>query len=369
MTSNLRILGAPGRYMQGAGATEHLSTVVSEFGSNCFVVADDVVTSLMSDAIANSFRESEIELTFGKFHGECTIHEIDRQAALARAGLADVIVGLGGGKTIDTAKGVSLRLGLPIIVVPTIASNDSPTSRLIVVYDDQHHLSEVLKLPRNPDVVLVDTEVIASAPPRFIIAGIGDAIAKKFEADQCALTGARNFFGGLPTRTALALCDSCYATIREFGIGAVQAVRENKVDESLENTVEAAVLLSGLGFESGGLALAHSLTRGLSAQPDASGALHGEIVAWGLLVQLIAEGRDEPFIDDIVVFYRQIGLPTSLTDLGIQMPNPQAITDIANTTHREAPYIVNMVNPLSANRLAECISSLETRIIDRHGVA
>lgn len=250
-------------------------------------------------------------------------------------------------------------MSLPIIIVPTIASNDSPTSHLIVVYDDQHHLSEVLKLPRNPDVVLVDTSVIANAPSRFIVAGIGDAIAKKFEAEQCALTGAYNFFGGLPTRTALTLCNSCYETIREFGVGAVRAVKQDKVDESLENTVEAAVLLSGLGFENGGLALAHSLTRGLSAQPDAAGALHGEIVAWGLLVQLIAEGRKEPFIDDMITFYQQIGLPTSLSDLGINMPNPQAVIEIANTTHRESPYVVNMAKPLTANRLVECIKSLE----------
>jgi glycerol dehydrogenase len=364
MTSNLRILGAPGRYMQGAGATNHLGTVVSDFGVNCFVVADKIVTDLVGGKISKSFNEADVKHTFGEFLGECTIHEIDRQAAQAKTSLADVVVGMGGGKTIDTAKGVSLRLGLPIIIVPTIASNDSPTSRLIVVYDDQHRLSEVLKLPRNPDVVLVDTAIIASAPPRFIIAGIGDAIAKKFEAEQCALTGAHNFFGGLPTRTALALCDTCYSTIREFGVGAVQAVEQGRVDDSLENTVEAAVLLSGLGFESGGLALAHSLTRGLSAQPDANGALHGEIVAWGLLVQLIAEGRDEPFIEDMVAFYQQIDLPTTLNDLGIQTPNQQAITEIANITHREAPYIVNMAKPLSTNRLAECIETLEKKMAE-----
>ena len=361
MTNNLRILGAPGRYMQGADATDHIGAVVSEFGKNCFVVADSIVTDLMGDKISASFEDASINYTVGDFLGECTIQEIDRQAAHAETSHTDVVVGMGGGKTIDTAKGVSLRLGLPIIIVPTIASNDSPTSRLIVVYDEQHRLSEVLKLPRNPDVVLVDTTVVANAPTRFLVAGIGDAIAKKFEAEQCALTGAHNFFDGLPTRTALALCDTCYSTIREFGVGAVQAVKQKKVDVSLENTVEAAVLLSGLGFESGGLALAHSLTRGLSAQSDANGSLHGEMVAWGLLIQLIAEGRDDPFIDDIITFYLQIDLPTTLSDLGIPPSNQHAITEIAETTHREAPYIVNMIKPLSANRLAECIEALEIR--------
>ncbi len=348
--------------MQGQGAIKNIGKIGADFGHACFVVADAVVTELIGEQVTGYFHDAGIGVVFGPFKGECTLSEIDHQTALARESGSDVIVGMGGGKTIDTAKGVSLRLGLPIIIVPTIASNDSPTSRLIVVYDEQHRLSEVLKLPSNPDVVLVDTAIIAGAPPRFLIAGIGDALAKKFEAEQCALTGARNFFGGLPTRTALTLCDSCYTTIREFGADALDAIKQGRINQSVENTVEATVLLSGIGFESGGLALAHSLTRGLSAQPETHGALHGEMVAWGLLVQLIAEERDTAFVGEIMAFYRQIGLPVMLADLGLKNPGEQAIIDIAETTCREAPYIVNMVKPLSANRLAECILTLENKL-------
>jgi glycerol dehydrogenase len=268
---------------------------------------------------------------------------------------------MGGGKTIDTAKGVSLNLGLPIVVVPTIASNDAPTSRLIVVYDQDHRISEVLKLPRNPDFVVVDTAIVAGAPPRFLVAGIGDAIAKKFEAEQCALTGARNFFDGLPTRAALALCEACYSIIRGQGAEAVDAVKRGLIDESVENTIEATVLLSGIGFESGGLALAHGLTRGLTAQSEARGALHGEMVAWGLLVQLLAEGRPSAFVDDILGFYRKVELPRRLSDLGFSDPEPRTVAEIAETTCREAPYVANMARKLSAERLAACIQELEQR--------
>ncbi len=358
--NNLRILGAPSRYIQGQGAISSVPEIVSELASSAFVLADTVVTGLLKDDVAGSFEDAGSKAIFSQFDGECTRDEIYRQTEAARHSGCEAVVGIGGGKTIDTAKGVSLNLGLPIVIVPTIASNDAPTSRLIVVYDQQHRISEVLKLPKNPDAVVVDTKIIAAAPPRFLVAGIGDAISKKFEAGQCALTGARNFFDGLPTMTALTLCDSCYSILRLHGVKAVDAVKKGSVDEHVENTVEATVLLSGLGFESGGLALAHGLTRGLTAQPEAQHSLHGELVAWGLLVQLIAEGRDRAFLDDIMSFYLTIGLPTRLSDLGFSYPDARIVSGIAETTKREAPYVANMEREMSTARLIDCILELET---------
>ncbi|MBT6204442.1 MAG: glycerol dehydrogenase [Rhodospirillaceae bacterium] len=359
MMETLKVLGAPGRYIQGPGALSCLPEVIGELASSAYVLTDAIVAELLKADLAAGFEAAGLAAHFGLFPGECTRAEIERQTELARGSGSGVVVGVGGGKTIDTAKGISLFLGLPMVVVPTVASNDAPTSRLIVVYDDQHRTSEVLKLPRNPDVVVADTKVIASAPPRFLIAGIGDAVAKKFEAGQCALTGARNFFGGLPTKTALLLCESCYTTIREFGPASITAVRKGEVDESVENIVEATVLLSGLGFESGGLALAHSLNRGLTAQPETQAALHGELVAWGLLVQLLAEGRDAAFVDDMLGFYREIGLPVRLTDLGLSEPENAVIDAIAQITFDQAPYVANMERKLGAADIAENIRKLE----------
>ena len=171
---------------------------------------------------------------------------------------------------------------------------------------------------------------------------------------------ARNFFDGLPTKTALTLCDSCYSIIRQHGAAAVDAVNQGRIDENVENTVEATVLLSGLGFESGGLALAHSLTRGLTAQAEVQNALHGELVAWGLLVQLVAEGRSRSFIEDILTFYHRLGLPTRLEDLGFSNPDQSTISDIATTTHREAPYVANMRKKMSAEGIVKCINDTES---------
>ncbi|MBT4889666.1 MAG: iron-containing alcohol dehydrogenase [Rhodospirillales bacterium] len=180
MTNQFKILGAPGRYIQGQGAISLLPEIASELSPPALILADEIVLQIIQDDLRAGFKSANIPCNFSQFAGECTRAEIEKQANDARALNCGVVIAIGGGKAIDTAKGVSLALGIPIIIAPSIASNDAPTSRLIVVYDDEHRITEVLKLPRNPDFVVVDTELISQAPPRFLIAGIGDAIAKKF---------------------------------------------------------------------------------------------------------------------------------------------------------------------------------------------
>jgi glycerol dehydrogenase len=267
-----------------------------------------------------------------RFGGEITYPEIDRLADEARRGDSDLVIAMGGGKAIDAGKGVSKRLGCPIVVVPTIASNDAPTSRLIVVYDEKHAIVGVEMLASNPDFVLVDTAIIARAPRRLLAAGIGDCMSKTFEAHACAAAAGLNFFGGRPPLAALALADACYATVRLDGEAALAACDRNEPDQALENVVEAAVLLSGLGFESGGLSVAHSLTRGLTAHPKLSGALHGELVAYGTLVQVAHEGRPAEARADIATFCEACGLPRRLADLGLPDPSASDYAIIAGPT-------------------------------------
>ncbi|MCK0104438.1 glycerol dehydrogenase [Pseudohalocynthiibacter sp. F2068] len=356
MNEQLRIFGAPSRYIQGEGALSSLGEIVSGFSRVCFVVSDGLVLELYKNEIERNCRDAGVSVSFSQFGGECTYAEIRRMASQVKD--AGVIVGLGGGKAIDTAKGISLELGLNIIIVPTIASNDSPTSRLAVIYDEDHHIVGVERMPRNPDAVLVDSAIIAKAPVRFLISGIGDAISKKFEAELCARSKGLNFYGGRQTSTALALSDYCYHQIRKYSVDALKAARQGLVTPELDEVIEAAILQSGLGFENGGLAIAHGLTRGMVQQKEAQRALHGELVAWGLLVQLIAENRDSAFIADLRTFYRCIGLPLFLSDLGFENTNGDVIDAIAHSTWTDASY-VRIIDGLSAERIATSIRQLE----------
>ncbi|MBE0595366.1 MAG: iron-containing alcohol dehydrogenase, partial [Gemmatimonadales bacterium] len=124
-------------------------------------------------------------------------------------------------------------------------------------------------------------------------------------------------------------------------------------------TVEATILLSGLAFENGGLSIAHSLTRGLSIVPGVAEALHGEQVAWGLLVQWVLEERTEEFLADQLAFYRRIGLPRTLRELGLQGDPAAAAATIAQDSWTRAPYVRALTQPIDPARLEAAIRMTE----------
>jgi glycerol dehydrogenase len=340
--AEVRTIGFPGRYIQGPGALSLLPAIVVELGgSRVALVADAVVRAKLEPLVSAGFEASPVGAArWLEFAGECSVAEIER--LVPQAGNCDVIVALGGGKAIDTAKGIARRLGARLVIAPTIASNDSPTSRLVVLYDEAHRVAGVELLARNPDVVLVDTAVIAQAPVRFFAAGIGDALSKKFESMQCHQAGGRNFYGTQSLPTARLLAQHCYDTIVEFGAAALERVASShQPNECVERVVEATVLLSGVGFESGGLSLAHALVRGLSPHPVIGRFLHGEMVAFGTLVQLVAEGRPHDELVAHAQLTRRLGLPVNFAWFDNAAPSPQELVEMARATCA-APYITHL---------------------------
>jgi glycerol dehydrogenase len=364
--SDIRTMGFPGRYIQGPNALSTLPQLIAELKCRRIsLLADATVRSAIGGSIDTALRESsqarEIHSTWLEFPGECSAPVI--AALVQKAGACDTVVALGGGKTIDTGKGIARHADARLIIVPTIASNDSPTSRLIVLYDEAHRVAGVELLARNPDVVLVDTRVIARAPARFFAAGMGDALSKTFEANQCHLTSGRNFFGTLSLPTARLLADRCYQVILEFGETALlQVATQHEPNDAVERVIEATVLLSGVGFESGGLSLAHALVRGFSAHPVLGTFLHGEAVAFGTLVQLIAEGRPQAQIAQHAGLTRRLGLPASFSWFGVERMGAAELDEIARITCT-APYIghlhpkTNAAGVRAALELADRIGS------------
>lgn len=356
----MRVMGFPGRYVQGPGAIGSLGELARESGCRApMVLCDDVVERALGERVPKALAGASLPYSRLRFAGECTHGAIDEGAAQAAAAGADLIIGLGGGKTIDTAKGIARQLGCRLMIAPTVASNDSPTSRLIVIYDASHRLVEVQLMARNPDVVLVDTQVVVEAPQRFFRAGIGDALSKRYEAAQCASAGGLNFFGGTPPDTAGVLANRCHDVIVERGEQALADVARRCVTPDVESVIEATVLLSGLGFESGGLSISHALLRGLSALPAAAASLHGEQVAWGTIVQLVLEERPAHEQRAHRELLLRLGLPDSLGALGFGALSAEEIRQVATLTVA-APYITNFSRPLTADDIARAIEQAES---------
>ncbi len=348
--SDLRRFAGPLRYVQGPGALDDLPTLLAPYGRP-LVVTDPVVLSLLGDRLAALL--ADLSPAYLVLDGEITAAAADALTASAPEGVG-VVVGIGGGKAIDAGKAVSLRLGLPVVTVPTAASNDSPCSGVAAMYDDDHRLASVDKLPANPHAVVVDTALIVGAPIRLLRSGIGDAVAKKFEARACLAGTGVTALGTRPLLIGSAIADACYDVLREQAVQAVADAQANRITPAFEATVEACVLMSGLGFENGGLSLAHSLTRGLMvAAPHAT---HGEHVAWGALVQLSAEGASDAELDDLREFLASLGLPTTLAGLGAT--GRSDVERIVGAT-MNAPHLANLASPVRANDLGHAIRKLD----------
>jgi len=349
----MRIFAATPLYVQGPGALAEVGSIASRIGRVPAIVIDAQVRPLFSAALEQGIGG---QARFVDFSGELTD---DAAVALSnRCAGCDLIVAVGGGKAIDAGKAAALRLMVPVISVPTIASTDGPASRGIAIYDEAHRLVRVEQLPANPVAVIVDSRIIAEAPVRYLRAGIGDAIAKSFEAEACWAGHGLTKHGTRPTHSGRAVAGAAYRLLREHAAAGVADAARHEVTEALEATIEACVLLSTMGFENGGLSIAHSVTRGLMRLRGAAERLHGEHVAYGTLVHLAAEQRTDEEIRDVACFLQEVGLPVSLTQLGVNRPSPAEVAGIASAT-MTSPHMAALSRQLKENDIAASIRRVE----------
>ena len=353
----LSIFCAPARYVQGRNATEQLGAEMIKLGlaGPVFIVAGKSARKLLDSTWQRTFAAADLKYVVHNFGGECSRPEIELAKNAAVAACAQVIVGAGGGKVLDTSRAVASELNKPAVNCPTVASSDAPCSALSVVYTKSGEFDSYFFYKRNPDLVLVDTAVIAQAPPRLLVAGMGDALATWFEAKTVMDAKNKNQVGGATTISAGALARLCYDTLLADGVMALQSVRAKVVTPALERLVEANTLLSGLGFESGGLAIAHSVHNGLTTNPHTHEYLHGEKVAFGLLTQLVAEGKSQSLIDKVMSFCTDVGLPITLAQVGIKKISPAQLRQIAERSCAEGETAHNEPFEVTPSLISDAI--------------
>ncbi len=348
----------PGRYVQGEGVLQRLGDEVTRLGNSALIVVGGTAAQEVVPGYIDNW-QAVFRTHVEPFGGECSEPEIERLCAMAAEKQCDVIVGIGGGKVIDTTKAVGHSANARVAIVPTIASTDAPTSAVSVIYTDDGAFERYLFVPRNPELVLVDTAVIARAPVRFLVAGMGDALATWFEAESCRQSYADNQCGGNATLAAFAIARLCYDTILQHGVAAKAACAEGVVTPALSHVVEANTLHSGLGFESGGLAAAHSIHNGLTKLEGTHDYYHGEKVAIGVLASLFLTDRPKSLVEEVYDFCESVGLPTTLADVGLASVTDEDLMLVAEGACAEGETIYHESCPISPTAVLAALKTAD----------
>lgn len=363
----------PTKYVQGENELLNLGYFVKTFGKKALLIADPFALNLVKDKLEATQKKYGVEfISCGDvFKGECSRTVVKALQEIAKANKCACTIGLGGGKAIDTSKCVAA--GNNLIICPTIAATDAPTSHSAVLYFDNHEFDDYAYFRQNPSVVLIDLNVIANAPSRFLVSGMGDALSTYFEA-RANVRSFSNVNAGLPcganrtkgtllgygTHTAAALAELCYRNLLSDGAKAKVACDNNVITPALEKIVETNILLSGLGFESGGLAAAHAIHDGLTIVHEIhKNSMHGEVVAFGTICQLVLENSPEEELYEVLDFCLTVGLPVCLKDLGKETLSDEELKAVAAKTCIPDESIHNMPFPVTEDMVVAAIKTAD----------
>lgn len=353
------ILISPSKYVQGAGEMKNLGTYAEKYGKKALVLITASGYKRIGEIVDGSFQGKNVEVVYDYFNGECSRNEINRLKSIMKENGCDMVIGIGGGKILDTSKAVAYYSSVPVLICPTIASTDAPCSALSVIYSDEGVFEEYLFLPANPNMVLMDTAIITKSPARLTVSGMGDALATYYEARACQRSGATSCAGGKTTEVAMAIAKLCRDTLLEEGVKAKIALEAGACTPAVEKVIEANTLMSGIGFESAGLAGAHAIHNGMTVLEECHHMYHGEKVAFGTLTQLVLENVSADELEEIIMFCIEVGLPVTMKELGVEEVTDEKLMAVATAACAETDTLHNMPFEVTPESVAAAMKAAD----------
>ncbi|GBF79054.1 iron-containing alcohol dehydrogenase family protein [Aphanothece sacrum] len=366
-TSITPLLISPSQVLKGDGILSQAGSAIARFGQRPLIVGGNHSLSLISPHLKPIFQSFKLIAAQANYTPDCSESSLETLQTAINDHQADFIIGVGGGKALDTAKLLAHHNQLPIITIPTSGATCAAWTALSNIYSNEGAFQYDVPLLRCPDLLILDYQLLKTAPKRTLIAGIGDAIAKWYEASVSS---------GNSTATLTIAAVQQARILRDILLQKSAIALENPEAEEWREVVDACVLLAGVIGGLGGAncrtVAAHAVHNGLTHILAAHGALHGEKVAYGILVQLrleeIIQGNQlaASSRQQLLKFYDEIGLPKTLEDLGLanvsltQLRQAAAITCHSNSDIHRLPFTVT-----PEQLLAAMVSTTDERIVSK----
>jgi glycerol dehydrogenase len=308
---------APAQVVRGDGILAEQTEAIARLGDRPLIVGGTASLPLAAPLVA-ALEESGLVPQTASYGSDCSESSLARLRAAAAEHSADLVIGIGGGKALDSAKLLAHQLRCPVVTVPTSGATCAAWTALSNVYSDQGAFRYDVALPTCPNLLILDYALVRTAPRRTLVAGIGDGLAKWYEASVSS---------GHSQQTLLVAAVQQARVLRDILLQKTPAALRQWGGPEWREVVDATVLLAGVIGGIGGAqcrtVAAHAVHNGLTQIPASHGILHGEKVAYGILVQLRLEEMGGKAAlaraarQQLLPFYRAAGLPQTLNDLGL----------------------------------------------------
>ncbi len=366
--STQTVKGAPGHFRIGEGILKELETLLSELKVQkihivCGKKAWNAVSTYLPEKITNSPISS-----FTFIEGHCTIEKVESITNQLSVNSVDAVIGIGGGTALDTAKASAINAGIKSILIPSIASTCAAWTPLSVFYDQNGVFTHYTEFPLANTLVLIEPAVIALAPVKYLRAGIGDTLAKYYEAEALISAFFKNQELPVWLKVSKFSASICRDVLLQDATAAIQSASEGSVSDELVRVIEAIIMTGGMvggfGGKAGRVAGAHSIHNGLTEANQAKNFLHGELVAYGTLVQLALENKEQELLR-LSSYYHEWGLPVNLKDLNIDPENKTLLEAIIKKATLPQESIHFMDITISKDALLSAISKVENLTFSR----
>ncbi len=351
------------RFCIGRGVYTRFPALCRELGQTFAVVGGVTGMEKGLPALTAALEGTDMTMLCAlPFGGACTVAAMDRLVEQIRPMNPAFIVGMGGGKAIDTAKGVAHKLGLPLVSLPTLVSNCAPITALSVVYREDGPFDHFMFFDAPPALTLVDLVLAANAPAMYFRAGMCDTLAKHLESTFSARGDVLGETLDHMSAIGIALSSTCYEPILQYGKQALDEVLRDEAGPAMEicarSIIVSAGLVSLMAHDDYNRALAHAVCYGLQLFPHVEErCLHGDLVAYGALVQLVLDVRmDEA--QRLRSFLQTLGTPVRLSEMNVPLDR-----DALDATLQEAttgPDVAHIPYSITPDAVFKAMARVET---------